>query len=112
MLTDKSTTPERERERALKKPGGLAAMGDDTFPSERTQVLPLVQGEFSWGTKKKVLGGERERIRGVLFSLERERERERGRVATAAMYHMAVDGEWRMDERWEINPPVPYSTVI
>jgi hypothetical protein len=47
MLTDKSTTPERERERALKKPGGLAAMGDDTFPSERTQVLPLVQGEFS-----------------------------------------------------------------
>jgi len=56
--------------------------------------------------------GEREDTRGVVLTGERERERERGRVATAAMYHMAVDGEWRMDERWEINPPVPYSTVI
>jgi hypothetical protein len=105
MLTDKSTTPERERERALKKPGGLAAMGDDTFPSERTQVLPLVQGEFSWGTKKKVLGGERERIRGVLFSLERERERERerkgshgGDVSYGRGWWME-NGEWTRDGR-------------
>jgi hypothetical protein len=60
--------------------------------------------------------GEREDTRGVVLTGERERERERGRVATAAMYHMAVDGGWRMENGREMGDKssctVQYCNII